>query len=228
VLIQSVEGAHFIEGELGRIEEVYARGLRHLQLLHQEDDRVAPLGDTNTAVAHLGGLTPFGAEVVRECNRLGIVVDLAHADHATVLGALSVATRPLVVSHTSLDSWTGSNARMAEMMRPRLISAEHARVVADAGGVVGVWTKMAQTPGEAVASIAAMVDAIGVDHVGIGSDTDLLSSRAGQSTAHAWATQTEGLLPTLVSEMERQGWSPDDIAKVGGGNYARVLAAVAV
>jgi len=78
---------------------------------------------------------------VKECTRLGIVVDLAHASHETVLGALKVARQPLIVSHTSLDRRTGGNPRMAEMMKPRLISKEHAKVVADAGFVVGVWTK---------------------------------------------------------------------------------------
>jgi membrane dipeptidase len=103
-IVQTVEGAQFIEGRLDRVQEAYKRGVRHLQLLHQRDDMVSPLGDTNTAPAHLGGLTGFGAEVVRECNQLGIVVDLAHASHETVLGALKVATQPLIVSHTSLDS----------------------------------------------------------------------------------------------------------------------------
>jgi membrane dipeptidase len=140
-IVQTVEGAQFIEGHLDRVEEVYKRGLRNLQLLHEHDDMVSPLGDTNTAPAHLGGLTPLGAEVVRECNRLGILVDLAHASHETVLGALKVATQPVIISHTNLDTWTGTNPRMAQMMKPRLISKEHAKVVADAGFVVGVWTK---------------------------------------------------------------------------------------
>ena len=142
--------------------EVYKRGLRHLQLLHERDDMVSPLGDTNTTPAHLGGFTGFGAEVVKECNRLGIVVDLAHAGHETVLGTLEVATKPVIVSHTSLDSRTGGNPRMAEMMKPRLISKEHAKVVADAGGVIGVWTKLADSPKEFVESIKAMVDAVGI------------------------------------------------------------------
>ena len=57
---------------------------------------------------------------------------------------------------------------MAETMKPRLISKEHAKVVADAGGVIGVWTHLADSLNEFVESIKAMVDAVGIDHVGIG------------------------------------------------------------
>jgi membrane dipeptidase len=226
MIVQTVEGSHFIEGRLDRVEEVYKRGLRHLQLLHERDDMVSPLGDTNTAPAHLGGLTPFGAEVVKECNRLGIVVDLAHASHETVLGALKVATEPVIVSHTSLDSFTGSNPKMAELMKLRLIGKEHARVVADAGGVIGVWTHMAGSLKEFVESIKAMVDAVGIAHVGIGSDTDLLSSRVGQGTNKAWPGLTRGFFPAVVGEMLLQGFTPDDIGKVGGGNFCRVFGKV--
>ena len=225
-IVQTVEGAHFIEGHLDRVEEVYKRGLRHLQLLHERDDMVSPLGDTNTGAAHLGGLTPFGAEVVKACNRLGIVVDLAHASHETVVAALKIATQPLIVSHTSLDSRTGGNPRMAEMMKPRLISKEHAKVVADAGGVVGVWTKLADSLKEFVESIKAMVDAVGIDHVGIGTDTDLLSSRDSQGTNKAYAGMTAGFFQATVAEMLLHGFTPADIAKVGGGNYCRVFGKV--
>jgi membrane dipeptidase len=225
-IVQTVEGAHFIEGHLERVEEVYKRGLRHLQLLHDRDDLVTPLGDTNTGRAHLGGLTRFGAAVVKECNRLGIVVDMAHASPETVLGALKVATQPFIVSHTSLDSWTGTNPRTAEMMKPRLISKDHAKVVADAGGVVGVWTHLADSLKEFVESIKAMVDAIGMEHVGIGTDTDLLSSRVGSGTDRAWPGLTGGFFPAVIGEMLTQGFSLDDIAKVGGGNYCRVFGKV--
>lgn len=225
-IVQTVEGSHFIEGHLERVEEVYKRGLRHLQLLHERDDMVSPLGDTNTTPAHLGGLTAFGAKVIKECNRLGILVDLAHASHETVLGALKVAEQPVVVSHTSLDSRTGGDPKMVEMMRPRLISKEHAKVVADAGGVIGVWTHLAPSLKEFVESIKAMVDAVGVDHVGIGSDTDLLSARVGQGTNEAWAGLTGGFFSAIASEMLLQGFTPDDIGKVGGGNYCRVFGKV--
>jgi membrane dipeptidase len=225
-IVQTVEGAHFIEGHLARVEEVYKRGVRNLQLLHERDDMVSPLGDTNTTPAHLGGLTAFGAEVVKECNRLGIVVDLAHASHQTVLATLKVTTQPVIVSHTSLDSRTGGNPRMAEMMKPRLISKEHAKVVADAGGVIGVWTHLADSLKEFVESIKAMVDAVGIDHVGIGSDTDLLSSRVGQGTNQAWPGLTGGFFHAVLGEMLLQGFTPDDIGKVGGGNYCRIFGKV--
>jgi membrane dipeptidase len=225
-IVQTVEGAHFIEGHLDRVEEAYKRGMRDLQLLHERDDMVSPLGDTNTTPAHLGGLTAFGTQVIKECNRLGIVVDLAHASHETVLAALKVTTQPILVSHTSLDSRTGGNPKMAEMMKPRLISKEHAKVVADAGGVIGVWTHLADSLKDFVESIKAMVDAVGIDHVGIGSDTDLLSSRVGQGTNRAWPGLTGGFFHAVVGEMLLQGFTPDDIGKVGGGNFCRVFGKV--
>jgi membrane dipeptidase len=225
-IVQSVEGSHFIEGHLDRVEEVYKRGVRHLQLLHERDDMVSPLGDVITSPAHLGGLTAFGAEVVKECNRLGIVVDLAHASPETVLGALKVATQPVLVSHTGLDSRTGKDSRMAEIMKPHLISKEHAKVVADAGGVIGVWTKLADSPKEFVENIKAMVDAVGIDHAGIGTDTDLLSSRVGQGTNEAWPGLTGGFFHAVVGEMVLQGFTRDDIGKVGGGNFCRVFGKV--
>ncbi len=225
-IVQAVEGAMFIEGRLERVEEAYKRGVRHLQLLHQQDDMVSPLGDVITAPAHLGGLTAFGANVVKECNRLGILVDLAHARPETVLGALKVATQPFIVSHTGLDTRTGGNPRMAEMMKPHLISKERAKVVADAGGVIGVWTKLADSPKEFAENIKAMVDAVGIDHVGMGTDTDLLSPRVGQGTNKAWPGLTGGFFHAVAGEMLLQGFTPDDIGKIGGGNFCRVFGKV--
>jgi microsomal dipeptidase-like Zn-dependent dipeptidase len=171
-VIQSVEGAHFLEGHLERLGAAYNRGLRHLGLLHDSDASV-PLGDVFTNPPAFGGLTTFGADVIRECNRLGILVDLSHASADTVAAALKVASRPVLVSHTGLDTRLGQNPGMANMMRPRLISKEHAKVVADAGGVIGVWTHLADSPLEYAQNVRALVDAIGIDHVCIGTDTKL-------------------------------------------------------
>jgi membrane dipeptidase len=68
-----------------------------------------------------------------------------------------------------------------------------------------------------------MVDAVGIDHVGIGTDTDLLSSRVGQGTNIAWPGLTTAFFRAIVGEMLLQGFTPDDIGKVGGGNFCRVF-----
>jgi microsomal dipeptidase-like Zn-dependent dipeptidase len=174
--IQAIEGGHFLQGNLERVEEAYGRGLRHFGLLHDSDATV-PLGDVYTKPPAFGGLTAFGVSVIKECNRLGILVDLAHASLQTTEAALKVTTRPVIISHTGLDTQLGSDPRMAQMMRPRLISKEQAKIVADAGGVVGVWTHLADTPLEYARNIRALVDVMGVDHVCIGTDTKLTPSR---------------------------------------------------
>src|SRR4051812_26554425 len=134
-VIQAVEGGHFLEGKLERVEEAYKKGLRVLGLLHDNDASV-PLGDIYTKPPRLGGLTEFGASVIRECNRLGILVDLTHASADAVRAALKVSTKPAVFSHTGLDTRLGGNQGKGQMMRSRLISNEHARTIADAGGAV--------------------------------------------------------------------------------------------
>jgi microsomal dipeptidase-like Zn-dependent dipeptidase len=171
-VIQSIEGSHFLEGKLERLSEAYERGLRHLTLLHDSDASV-PLGDVYTNPPRLGGLTSFGADVIKECNRLGILVDLAHCSNDTAIAAIKLATHPIIISHTGLDTQLGQNEFMAKMMRPRLISKEQAKIVADSGGVIGVWTHLADTPLEYAQNIRALVDVVGVEHVCIGTDTKL-------------------------------------------------------
>lgn len=225
IIIQSVEGAQFIEGRLERVEEAHKRGLRHLQLVHEKDDKVSPLGDVYTATAHLGGLTAFGAQVVKECNRLGIVVDLAHGTSETVRGALKAATQPLIISHTGMSSLAGKSDTSADMQR-RLISREDAREVADAGGVIGVWWRLAYTTKDYVAAIKDMVHAVGVDHVGIGTDTDLTASYMLPYTNQIWPDENGGFFYAVAGEMLRQGFTPEEIEKIGGGNFCRVFAKV--
>jgi membrane dipeptidase len=220
-IVQTVEGAHFIEGHVERIEEVYKLGLRHLQLLHDSNDMVAPLGDINGGTS-LGGLTAMGADVIKECNRLGILVDMAHGSSATLMGALKIAKQPFIVSHSSLDGWTGQNKGMAS----RSISRQDAKAVADAGGVLGVWTKGTNSPNEFVRNIKMVMDAIGVDNVGIGTDDDLLSPRTGTGLNRAWQGMTGGFFPVVVEEFLRQGFTSAEIGKIGGGNFGRVFGAV--
>ena len=193
-VIQAVEGAHFLQGHIERVEEAYRRGLRHFGLLHDSDASV-PLGDVYTNPPRHGGLTAFGAAVIKECNRLGMLIDLAHANLQTTEAALKITTRPVIISHTGLDTQLGSNPRMAEMMRPRLISKEQARTVADAGGLIGVWTHLSDTPIEYARNIRALVDVIGVDHVCIGTDTKLTPPSPRPNGPHSRGLPPQGSLP---------------------------------
>ncbi|MFV5695201.1 dipeptidase [Flavobacterium sp. LB3P122] len=228
-VIQSVEGAHFLEGNLDRLGVAYSRGLRHLGLLHDHDASV-PLGDVFTNPAQWGGLTTFGANVIKECNKLGILVDLSHANNETVNVALKVATRPMLISHTGLDTQLGKNENMAKMMSPRLISKEQAKIVADAGGVIGIWKHLADTPLAYAQNVRAMVDVIGIDHVCIGTDTKMTPAYGGKNgdkigvgTNETWKDQNAGFYYTVVEAMLKTGFNENEIGKIGGGNFCRIF-----
>jgi membrane dipeptidase len=235
-VIQAIEGCHFLQGHLDRVEEAYNRGLRHLGLLHDSDASV-PLGDVYTNPPRFGGLTAFGADVIKEANRLGMLIDLAHANMATTEAALKIATRPVIISHTGLDTQLGNNPTMAGMMRPRLISKEQAGMVAKAGGVIGVWTHLADRPLDYARNVRALVDVIGVDHVCIGTDTKLTppfggrgggrpgqqNARVGERTNLAWQDQTAGFYYVVVDALLKTGFTPDEVGKIGGGNFLRIF-----
>ena len=172
VVIQCVEGGHFLEGDVARLQEAYDRGLRVFCLLH-DNDANHPLGDVYTNQPRHGGLTQLGADAIRECERLGMLVDLAHCDSATIAMALQVATKPVLISHTGLSTRLGSNEFMGKMMRPRLITPAQARMVAAKGGVIGIWPHLASSPEEYASNIRAMVDIVGIDHVCIGTDSKI-------------------------------------------------------
>lgn len=227
IVIQSVEGGHFLEGKIERLEIAYNRGLRLLGLLHDNQFSV-PLGDIYTDPPKFGGLTEFGKTIIKECNRLGIVVDLTHCSNAAINDALEVSTKPLLISHTGLDSRLGTDERMAKMMMPRLISKEQAKIVADAGGVIGVWTHLASSPLEYAQNIRAMVDVVGIDHVCIGTDTKMAipegsNERIGGKTNVAWENQPDGFFPTIAKAMMEVGFTEDEIIKIGGGNFCRLF-----
>ncbi len=208
-VIMAAEGADFLEGRLERLEE--ARRLYHLRHLQLTHFRVNELGDIQTEAPVHGGLTDFGAEVVREANRLGIVVDVAHGTFDLVKRVASVTSNPLVLSHSSLSASPGRYSRT--------ISPDHARLIAATGGVIGVWPPLNIFPSlEAMAvGMARLVDVVGVDHVGLGSD---MLGLPGGSIFRDYSQ-----LPALDAALAARGLKPEDRAKIMGGNYARVFAA---
>lgn len=205
-LIGTIEGCHFMDGRLERIEEVYRGGIRQLQIVHYMPSE---LGDQQTEDAGWGGLSPLGADVIRECNRLGIVVDVAHGTGELVKQVARVSSVPFVLSHTSLA--IGPPVRYS-----RLISAGHARLMAEAGGVIGVWPAAFAfvDARDWVAGIARLVDVAGVDHVGLGTDME-------GGVDEVWDDYAD--LPAVVDLFLRRGFSPAETTKLIGGNYVRVF-----
>jgi membrane dipeptidase len=205
-IIGDIEGCDFLDGKLERLEEAHRRGVRLVQLVHYTAN---DLGDFQTGDVRHNGLSPFGAQVVRELNRLGVVVDIAHATETATRQAAKVATRPLLLSHTAL---AGSKAMGETRLAPRQVTPDHARVVADTGGVVALW-HFYPTLDRYVDGLREMVDVVGVDHVGIGTD---------QQTTPG-AVQNYGLLPQLTAAMLKKGFTPDETSKILGGNLVRVF-----
>jgi membrane dipeptidase len=206
-IVQAIEGCQFMEGRLERIGEVHRRGVRHLQLVHYLR---SDLGDNQTEAPTQGGLTPLGRDVIAECNRLGVVVDVAHGTMALVEAAARASRTPLVLSHTNLtprilDPYT------------RLISGEHGKLVASTGGVVGIWASPAfLTLSRYVDGVAHAAETLGVDHVGLGTD----NSGFGSSDA-MWTDYAD--FPVVVQLLRRAGFSAPDVGKLAGGNYVRVF-----
>ena len=223
-----LEGGHAIENSLGALRAFYEMGGRYMTLTHNV---TLDWADAAADSARHGGLTAFGNEVVREMNRLGMLVDLSHVSPATMNDALDVAESPVIFSH--------SNARAL---------ADHVRNVPDAvlgrlkqnGGVVMItfvpgftsqalidWNRLpaAQRSGAAPrATISQIVDHIehvkrvaGVDHVGIGGDFDGITEVVeGLEDVTAY--------PRLFAELSRRGWTETDLKKLAGENVLRAFA----
>src|SRR5207253_947201 len=102
-----------------------------------------------------------------------------------------VANLPFLVSHVAPNGGGGG-----QIMRSRSLDKDQAKAIAGAGGVIGVWTKGSNTPAQYVTALRAMIEMAGVDHVGIGTDSDLLSTRPGQSTAMALRDAPGGFFPS--------------------------------
>jgi membrane dipeptidase len=204
----AVEGCDFLEGRIDRVQEASDRGIRSLQLVHY---RVNELGDIQTEPPVHGGLTAFGKEAVREMNRLGIVIDVAHARFEVVRGVVETTTQPIILSHSNIADSSGW---------ARFISPEHARLVAGTGGVIGAMPIILGRRSEDITGyvhhISRLVDTAGIDHVGIGTDMDGIGPSSAIFTSYArW--------PSLAAALVDHGYRPEEASKILGGNAQRVF-----
>src|SRR5690606_14995424 len=126
-LMPALEGADGLEGSIENLRELHRRGLRLVQPMHFLDNEI---GGNQTPPHDGRGLSGFGRELVQESNRLGIIVDLAHANTATIMDALEVSSQPMVFSHTGVKALHEGD---------RYLTDDEIRAIAASGGVIGIW-----------------------------------------------------------------------------------------
>ena len=207
-----IEGGHVIENSLGALRAFYRAGVRYMGLTHFSNTDWA---DSSTDEVVNDGLSPFGEEVVREMNRMGMLVDLAHTSPATMSDALNLAEAPVIFSHAGAQA-------LAD--HPRNVPDSILRRLTENGGVVmQVFYPPYISADDSVASISDVADHIehirtvaGINHVGIGSDFDGIP------------TYVEGLedvstFPVLFMELARRGWTDEELSKLAGENLLRVM-----
>lgn len=199
-----IEGAQVLEGKLENLQRLFEAGFRMMSPSHFFDTKVG--GSAHGESKH--GLTPFGRQIIAEMERLGMLVDLAHASPETIDDVLDIARKPVVFSHTGVTGTCDT---------PRNISDAVLRRTAASGGVVGIGFFEGATCGtdlEAIVrAVRYAVDRVGAEHVALGSDFD------GFVTTPIDASQ----LPALTDALLAAGFSEAEISAIMGRNVQRVL-----
>ena len=203
----SVEGAQALDGEASNLVPLFEDGIRMIGLTHFFDNEFA--GSAHGLAK--GGLTAQGKTLVREMERSGVVVDLAHASVATIDDVLALATRPVVVSHTGVRATCDSN---------RNLSDDQIRGVARGGGLIGIgfWSDAVGSthPADIARAARHVVELVGDDHVALGSDFN--GAVATSFDVSRLSVVTQALLDTGLPE--------EAVRKALGENAVRVLRAV--
>jgi len=202
----SIEGAHALDDDLDNLQTLARAGYRMLSPTHFFDTPFA--GSAHGVVQ--GGLTDLGRELLSRVESSGMVLDVSHASSATIDDVLSLASRPVVASHTGVR---------AAVPGIRNLPDDQVRGIAATGGLVGIGFWPVACGGRDAASIArsvsAAIELAGVEHVGLGSDFDGAVPTPFDATG----------MPLVTEALLAEGLSDDDIAAVMGRNAVRVLAA---
>jgi membrane dipeptidase len=216
-----LEGAEPVAEDLSNLEDWYARGVRSIGLTWSRPNAFAegvpfrfPSGsDTGP------GLTSAGRELVRACNRLGIIVDLSHLNWAGFWDVVRLSEAPLVATHSNAHALCPASRNLQD---------EQLDAIRDSGGIVGVnfavtflredGSNVSETPiSEIVRHIDYLVDRMGVDHVALGSDFDgaVVPDELGGAAG----------LPKLADGLRGAGYDDDALAKITHRNWLRIFEA---
>lgn len=204
-LLPALEGGDGLEGSLENLHALYKQGLRLLQLVHF---RINGIGHIQTYPSPSLGLTPFGKEVVRTCNQLGIIIDLAHANTQTIMDTLAVSKHPVIFSHTGVKALYDGK---------RYLTDAEIQAIAAKDGVIGIWPNGSGIPfmSSMMRHIDHVKNLVGVDHIAIGSD------RRGMRY-YTTGFGSRGNFNAISAALLKRGYSDDDVGKIMGGNFFRV------
>lgn len=218
-VVLSSEGGHMVERDPGRLDTLYAHGLRRLQPIHYV---ATALGDSQTDPVIHGGLSELGREVLSRAAEKGMLLDMAHATEDVVRQTVELVDKPIALSHTMVK-YKSERFGDYRSSRARWISPEHARLVADTGGVIGTFPVRAPYGVDSldafVEALRVMVDAVGFEHVAW--STDLVE--AGRPAF----LQSYRQFPELCGRLLDSGFSEQNLLKFIGGNALRVQEASA-
>lgn len=210
-IMLGLENGYAIGKDIRNIARFKELGVSYITLCHNGSNDIC---DSARGDAEWNGLSPFGKEVVRKMNETGVLVDISHAAESTFYDALETSTYPIIASHSSARALCN---------HPRNLTDEQLKALAEQGGVAqiclykGFINEDAEKASlsDAIRHIDHIVDLIGINHVGIGSDFDgdgeLIGCRASNE------------LINITMRLLKEGYTENDIAKIWGGNLLRVM-----
>ena len=209
-IMLGIENGHALDGKIENLRHFAQRGIVYMTLCHNGDNDIC---DSARGSQTWGGVSDFGKQVIREMNRLGIMVDLSHAHEKSFYDALELSQTPIVCSHSSCRALCD---------HPRNLTDDQMRALAAKGGVMqvtlynGFLVKDGQaTIEDAMRHLEHAIDVMGIDHVGLGTDFD------GDGGIVGLANSSE--LPNFTRQLLKRQFSEEDIQKIWGGNFVRVM-----
>ncbi|WP_419072686.1 membrane dipeptidase [Phocaeicola coprocola] len=209
-IMLGIENGYAIGKDLTNVERFRNRGVVYMTLCHNGNNDICGSARYNDEYI---GVTPFGEQVIREMNRIGMMVDLSHAGEQTFYDTLDISSKPVVCSHSS---------SRALCDHPRNLTDEQLKAIARKGGVVQVClyssflrTDAPATICDAIEHLHHMVNIMGIEHVGIGTDFD------GDGGIIGCNDSSE--LINLTRRMLYERYSENDLRLIWGGNFLRVM-----
>ncbi len=211
-LLLGIENGYALGKDANLVDEFAHQGVVYITLCHNGHNDICDSASQAAQPEH-HGISHFGREVIARMNRAGIIIDLSHASELSFYDAIKYSKTPIICSHSS--AWALCPHR-------RNLKDEQIKALAKSGGMMGICLYdgfLAQDRPASIRDVVAHIDyvrrLVGIDYVGIGSDFDGGGGISG--------CQHSGELFNLVRELLRKGYSQDDLNKLLGGNFLRVL-----